>query len=97
MAQGGEATILSFFTARYFGFRAYSAIYGALAVAISFALAGGGVMFGLVYDWTHVYDWAIFVAAGGLLVAAVCLLFTERLGGARRLAVLKADYSGAGS
>jgi MFS family permease len=74
LAQGGEATILSFFIARYFGFRAYGAIYGALAVAISFSLAGGGAMFGMVYDRTHAYDVALFVAAGGLALAAASLI-----------------------
>jgi predicted MFS family arabinose efflux permease len=76
IAQGGEATILSYFTARYFGFRAYGAIYGALSIAISLSLATGGAMFGLVYDRTHVYDWALFIAAGGLALAAVCLAAT---------------------
>ena len=76
MAQGGEATILSFFTARYFGFRAYGTIYGALAIAISFSLAGGGAMFGLVYDRTRSYDAALFVAGAALALAAACLVLT---------------------
>jgi predicted MFS family arabinose efflux permease len=86
LAQGGEGTTLCFFTARYFGFRAYSSIFGTLAVAIGISLAIGGAMFGLVYDWTKAYDAAIFVAAGGLAVAAICLLstgFNPRHGEAR--------------
>ncbi len=75
-AQGGEATILSFFTARYFGMAAYGAIYGALAIAISLSVAGGAAMFGLVYDWTGKYDAAIVVAGAGLAVAAICLFCT---------------------
>jgi cyanate permease len=76
LAQGGEATTLSFFIARYFGFAAYSSIYGALAIAIGISLAIGGAMFGFVYDWTKTYTAAILVAAGGLAVAAICLLCT---------------------
>jgi MFS family permease len=76
LAQGGEATTLSFFIARYFGFAAYSSIYGALAIAIGISLAIGGSMFGFVYDATKTYTAAIFVAAGGLAVAAICLLCT---------------------
>jgi MFS family permease len=76
LAQGGEATTLSFFIARYFGFGAYSAIYGALAIAIGISLAIGGTMFGFVYDWTKSYNAAIVVAACGLVVAATCLLCT---------------------
>jgi MFS family permease len=76
MAQGGEAAILSYFIARYFGFRSYGAIYGALSIGTSLSLAGGGVMFGLAYDWTHSYDGAILVAAGGLMIAATSLTAT---------------------
>ncbi len=75
-AQGGEASQLSFFTARYFGFRAYGAIYGALAIGISLSLATGGTMFGFVFDRTGTYDVAILVAAAGLGVAALSMLAT---------------------
>jgi MFS family permease len=75
-AQGGEASQLSFFIPRYFGFRAYGAIYGALAIGISISLATGGAMFGFVYDRTGRYDGALLVAVGGLVVGALSMFAT---------------------
>jgi MFS family permease len=75
-AQGGEATILSFLTARFFGLRGYGSIYGALAIAISISIAVGGAMFGLVFDKTGSYEAALMVAAIALVLAALCLFCT---------------------
>ena len=75
-AQGGEASQLSFFIPRYFGFRAYGAIYGALAIGISLSLAIGGAMFGFVFDRTASYDGALLIAAGGLVVGALSMFAT---------------------
>jgi predicted MFS family arabinose efflux permease len=90
-AMGAESTILSFFTARFFGLRAYGAIYGALAIAISISLASGGAMFGLVYDRTGSYNAALIVAALGMGLAAACLLLTGVGQQAREQAPLGTD------
>jgi hypothetical protein len=92
-AQGGEASQLSFFIPRYFGFRSYSAIYGALAIGISISLATGAAMFGFVFDRTGNYDAALLVAAGGLAIAAFSM-FATGFGG-RRSAPLGAAASNA--
>jgi MFS family permease len=82
-AQGGEASQLSFFIPRYFGFRAYGAIYGALAIGISLSMATGGAMFGFVFDRTGAYDGALLAAAAGLIVAALSM-FATGFGGSWR-------------
>lgn len=73
---GAEGTMLGFLTARFFGLRAYGAVFGALAAPINIALAAGGGLFGFMYDRTQTYDIAIAIAAGGMAVAAVSLLST---------------------
>jgi len=75
-AQGGEASQLSFFIPRYFGFREYGAIYGTLAIAISLSLATGGAMFGFIFDRTGSYSAALVVAAVGLSIGALAMFAT---------------------
>jgi MFS family permease len=73
---GSEHAFLSYFCARLFGLRAYSAIFGALAVFLYFGMAAGGVFFGWVHDKTGAYRDAIvgamaLMAAGAVLFASL--------------------------
>ena len=69
---GSEHAFMSFFCARRFGLRAYSAIFGALAVFMYLGMAAGGLMFAMVHDRTSSYTGAIG-ASIGLMVLSACL------------------------
>ena len=80
---GAELNILSFFCARYFGLRHYSAIYGLLAMFFYFGIAIGGLSFGIIRDKTGGYELALYLAAGLLVVAALLLLGMDRIAARR--------------
>ena len=71
---GGEYTFISFFAARLFGMRAYSAIFGALAASLYTGMAAGSIFFGMMHDLTGNYRGAIGGAA--VLFLASAALFT---------------------
>lgn len=79
---GAELDLLSFFCARAFGLRRYSAIYGLLAVFFYIGIAVGGVAYGAVRDETGTYEAALLGGSAMLLLAALALLGLS--GGARR-------------
>lgn len=70
---GSEHAFLSFFCARRFGLRAYSAIFGALAVFMYVGMAAGGILFAYVNDRTSSYAGALCVAIA--LMALSSMLF----------------------
>ena len=60
---------ISYFCARLFGTRAYSAIFGALALFLYFGMAAGGLVFARSRDVTGSYSVAIICAIVGLIAA----------------------------
>jgi predicted MFS family arabinose efflux permease len=75
---GSEHAFMSFFCARRFGLRAYSAIFGALAVFMYIGMAAGGLLFALVHDRTSSYAGAIYASIGLMLLSAVIFLKLPR-------------------
>jgi predicted MFS family arabinose efflux permease len=71
---GAELDFLSFFCARLFGLRHYSAVYGGLAAFFYTGIAAGGVGYGMIHDRTGQYGAALSVSAVLLVVAAVLFL-----------------------
>ena len=65
---------MSFFCARRFGLRAYSAIFGALAVFMYLGMAAGGLLFALVHDRTSSYAGAIYASIGLMVLSASLFL-----------------------
>ncbi len=78
IAQGAEINLLGFLIARYFGMRAFSAIYGNLNVVFGLAIAAGAVLFGQLYDRFGSYDLALQIAGGSLLASAATFLMLGR-------------------
>ena len=68
---------MSFFCARLFGLRAYSAIFGMLATFLYFGMAAGGVFFARVHDVTGTYAVAI-ISAGVMMILSGLLMMTLR-------------------
>lgn len=71
---GSEHALMSFFCARRFGLRAYSAVFGALAVFMYLGMLAGGLLFALVHDRTSSYAGAIRASIGLMLLAAILFL-----------------------
>lgn len=68
--------ILAFIVARYFGLKAYGAIYGSQLMFFSAGSGLGSVLTGYVRDHAGTYDPALMAGiavfiAGGLLVASI--------------------------
>lgn len=72
--QGAEIDLLAYFTARYFGLKSYSAIYGIGYATVTIATSIGITLFGLTYDWTGAYQIALFTSCGAFILAALCFL-----------------------
>jgi MFS family permease len=75
---GSEHAFMSFFCARRFGLRAYSAIFGALAVFMYLGMAAGGLLFAMVHDRTSSYVGAIWASLGLMVLAALLFLRLPR-------------------
>ena len=71
---GSEHAFMSFFCARRFGLRAYSAIFGALAVFMYLGMAAGGLLFAIVHDRTSSYAGAIYASIGLMVLSASLFL-----------------------
>lgn len=78
LAQGAEIDLAGFIIARYFGMRAFAAIYGLTVLAIGSCAAVGAILVGLVHDWFGSYDIALLSAGGCFLVAALAYPFLGR-------------------
>jgi len=74
-AMGAEVDLLGYFTARYFGMRNYSTIYGCLYAVFGIGAGLSPALAGFIYDSTGSYDIAL-IAAVGLLGIAVALCLT---------------------
>jgi len=73
LAAGVEYDLLAFLTARYFGTRNYSSIYGALYGFFALGAGTGPMVYGRVYDLTKSFD-GIVLVGGGLMAAGALLL-----------------------
>ena len=76
MAQGAEIDIVAYLSARYFGMRHYSTIYGSTIMATALTAVGAQVGIGLLYDAFGDYQYALIsamVLLGGSMVAYLAL------------------------
>lgn len=78
VAQGGEVDVAAFFVARYFGMRAYGAIYALIGIAISLGVPIGAIGVGQLYDHDGDYHRALLIAAGGFIASAALILLMGR-------------------
>ena len=77
---GGEAAITPYLLTRYFGLRAFSALYGLTWTFYAAAGAVGPVILGRAYDSTGSYESLLVLLAGALaLAAAINLLLPKYL------------------
>jgi MFS family permease len=74
LAAGVEYDMLAFLTARYFGTRHYSAIYGALYGFFALGAGVGPIAYGHAYDLTKSFDAIVQAGALGMALGAFALL-----------------------
>jgi len=72
-AHGAEVNCFSYCTARYFGMKAYGAIYGLLSVVQALGSGLGPMVFSLIRDMSHSYAHSFYLVAV-LATAAAALL-----------------------
>ena len=77
LQQGSEVDLLAYFVSRGFGFKNYSAIFGAIATAGALSTAVGLVLFGKVHERTGSYDAALIIGAALFLVGAAAFFSTR--------------------
>lgn len=77
-ALGVEYDFLAFLTAKYFGMRNYSAIYGCLYGFFAIGAAGGPLIGGRIFVQTGSYYDALMTWAAALLLGALALPFLGR-------------------
>jgi nitrate/nitrite transporter NarK len=73
-AHGAEADFLAFFMRRLFGMRAYSTLFGILAMTTAMGMAGGGMAFSLLVDTYGTYELACYLASAAFLISAALVL-----------------------
>jgi MFS family permease len=73
-AFGGEGDLIPFLVRRYFGPKAFGAIYGMMYVAFTLGAASGPVVYGIAYDHSHSYELIMYVTSGACLACALCIL-----------------------
>ena len=71
-AMGAEGDIQAFFTARQFGLRAFSTIFGTFAMCTATGFGFGALVFGQLHDLQGGYQLALALAAGSFLIAGLC-------------------------
>ncbi|MFM2044953.1 MAG: hypothetical protein RLY86_3529 [Pseudomonadota bacterium] len=77
-AAGVEYDVMAFLVSRYFGLRAYGAIYGSMYGFFALGAGFGPVLFGRSFDATGSYDSILLTSAGVLVVSAASLLLLGR-------------------
>ena len=78
LAIGSEIDLIAYFSARYFGMRAYGRIYGVLYAVQLVGVAVSPMLYGMAVDATQSYEIALFGAAALLTLAATLLLTLPR-------------------
>lgn len=74
LAQGAEIDIVAYLTARYFGMRHYSTIYGSTVMVMVLMSVVGQVGFGVLHDRYGDYRYALLSAVAALGLSIVCYL-----------------------
>lgn len=77
-AQGAEIDIVAYMTARYFGMRHYSAIYGSTITVMTLMAVAGQVGIGFLYDHFGNYRVALITVIGGLVASIMLYLLMGR-------------------
>jgi MFS family permease len=73
MGVGAEVDMMGFFISRYFGIRAFAAIYGYIFPFFTVGVGLGPYFMGLAFDLTHAYTLMLAINAGLLVIAAFLL------------------------
>jgi MFS family permease len=74
LATGAEYDLMAFLVTRYFGFRHFGTLFGALTLFFSVGAAAGPALVGAAFDRTGGYFVGYLALAAALLTASVCLL-----------------------
>ncbi|QGZ65637.1 MFS transporter [Paraburkholderia acidisoli] len=77
-ASGVEYDALAYLVSRYFGMRAYSAVYGSIFIGFAFGAGFGPVTFSKTFALTHSYHTLLFATAAVVLVGSGMLLTLGR-------------------
>ena len=85
-SMGGEADVVPYLVARYFGLRSFSVLYAFTWTAYAIAGAIGPVLMGKAFDATHSYVTLLVWLAGGTLVISPLLLLLPRYASAEPVA-----------
>src|SRR5688572_12844516 len=75
---GGEADVTPYVLSRYFGLRAFSALYGMTWTAYAIAGAIGPILMGRAFDLAGSYAALLTVLAGVMVAVAGLMLFLPR-------------------
>jgi MFS family permease len=75
---GGEADVTPYLLSRYFGLRAFSALYGLTWTAYAIAGAIGPILMGRAFDLTKSYTTLLPMLAGAIVAVAMLMLFLPR-------------------
>ncbi|WP_199554228.1 MFS transporter [Sandaracinobacteroides hominis] len=77
-ALGIEYDLVAYLVARYFGLKAYSAIYGILYVFFALGAGFGPLLMGRDFDATGSYERALYLSSFALVASAALLLLLGR-------------------
>lgn len=77
---GGEFTVMSFFTSRYFGRRCFGKLYGLTYAAFNVGGCIGPPLLAGIYDRTHSYAYGLTLFAALATIAALMIFSLPRLG-----------------
>ena len=70
LAAGSEIELIPYLNARYFGLKSYGKAYGLIFVLFYAGVGIGPVLYGLGYDMTGNYDWALYGTIPTILIGA---------------------------
>jgi MFS family permease len=73
MGQGAEIAFAAYLTSRYFGLKAYGAIYSIFFAASNLGIGLGVLTMGVIHDASGSYRPAVFVFGGALVVAFILI------------------------
>lgn len=73
LGQGAEIAFAAYLTSRYFGLRAYGAIYSLFFAASNFGIGLGLITMGLAHDHFGSYRPMTFVFGAALIIASICI------------------------
>jgi MFS family permease len=74
VSTGAEGDMLAFFTARYFGLKAFGAVFGVLGMLFALSVAAGGMGAGFMFDKAGSYAPTLTIGALLALASAISLL-----------------------